>query len=154
MDALFFDSSAVVKRFARESGTAWVLGLFKPSNENILFVARITSVEVVAALAKQGRIENLTQTEFDKSVRRFKRSLQNRFAFVEISESITNEAMDLAEKHELRGYDAVQLAAALKIHRRRIQLNLSTLIFVSADKDLNDAAIIEGLTVENPNNYP
>lgn len=97
MDAHFFDSSAVIKRFAREKGTSFVLDLFKPSNRNTIFIARITSVEVVAGLAKQNRTGNLTSTEFDKSVRRFERSLQNRFAFVEISEKVTKEAMNLTK---------------------------------------------------------
>lgn len=154
MAAYFFDSSGLVKRFTREKGTAWILDLLKPSNRNSIFIARITPVEVIAALAKQNRIGNLALPELDKAIRRFKRSLQSRYAFVEISENLTNEAIDLAKIYGLRGYDAVQLASALKIYRRRNQMNLSPLTFVCADNSLNSAATAEGLTVENPNNYP
>ena len=154
MNAHFFDSSGLVKRFTRERGTAWVLGLFKPSSRNTIYVARITQVEVVAALTKQNRIGNMTASELDKSIKRFTRSLQSRYAFVEISESLVHAAMSLARKHGLRGYDAVQLTAALQIHQRRALQNLLPLIFVSADNNLNAAATAEGLAVENPNNYP
>jgi uncharacterized protein len=54
----------------------------------------------------------------------------------------------------LRGYDAVQLAAALTTNDERISRGLLPLIFVSADTELNDAAQAEGLAIENPNNYP
>lgn len=149
MSVFYFDTSGLVKRFTREKGTAWVLNLLKPSNGNTIFIARITSVETVAALTRQNRIGNLTASELDKSIKRFKRSLQNRYAFVEINENLANQAMDLAEKYGLRGYDSVQLAATIKVEQRRSSLGLSSITFVCADDKLNDAALIE-----NPNNYP
>lgn len=154
MSVFFCDTSGLVKRFTREKGTAWILNLLKPSNGNTIFIARITSVEVVAALTKQNRIGNLTASELDKFIKRFKRSLQNRYAFVELNENLANQSMLLAEKYGLRGYDSVQLAAALKVEQRRISLGLSSIVFVCADNNLNAAALGEGLAVENPNNYP
>ena len=62
--------------------------------------------------------------------------------------------MTLAEKHGLRGYDAVQLAAAQAINNLCIANDLHPLTFISADKELNTAAANEGLLVENPNNHP
>jgi hypothetical protein len=67
---------------------------------------------------------------------------------------IIEEAGLLAEKYFLRGYDAVQLACALEIEKTRNSLGASSIIFVSADNALNQAAQSEGLTVDNPNNYP
>jgi hypothetical protein len=54
------------------------------------------------------------------------------------------EASHLAEKHALRGYDAVQLASALKANEERVSNGLSPLTVVSADTELNDAAHAEG----------
>lgn len=62
--------------------------------------------------------------------------------------------MNYANKYELRGYDAVQLAASLEVEKRIKLTGGLPLIFVSADNDLNQAALGEGLSVENPNNYP
>ncbi len=62
--------------------------------------------------------------------------------------------MNYANKYELRGYDAVQLAASLEVEKRIKLTGGLPLIFVSADNDLNQAALAEGLSVENPNNYP
>ena len=64
-----------------------------------------------------------------------------------------DRAMQVAEKHALRGYDAVQLAAGLTLNDRCQTLGLSV-IFVCADGVLNAAAAAEGLHVENPNLHP
>ena len=54
-------------------------------------------------------------------------------------------ALDLAEKHALRGYDAVQLAAALEANEERAQASLPPLVLVTADNDLLVASVAEGL---------
>jgi hypothetical protein len=59
-----------------------------------------------------------------------------------------------AEKHGLRGYDATQLASAFVVHAELLAIGVSTLVFLSADGELNDAAQAEQLLVQNPNNHP
>lgn len=53
MAAYFFDSSATVKRFAKEKGTNFVLDVMRPSAKNLIYAARITEVEVCAALSRR-----------------------------------------------------------------------------------------------------
>ena len=72
---------------------------------------------------------------------------------MEVTEQLTDSAMTLAERHALRGYDAVQLAAALEVHHARTLMSLSALTFVSADNSLNAAATAEGLVVDNPDTH-
>ena len=62
--------------------------------------------------------------------------------------------MQVAQKHALRGYDAVQLAVALEVQTLSTSLRLSPIILVSADTELNATALAEGLLIENPNLYP
>jgi uncharacterized protein len=62
--------------------------------------------------------------------------------------------MRLADAHELRAYDAVQLAAALELNGRWLAAGMSGITLVSADQDLNTAATAEGLMVEDPNVHP
>ncbi len=64
------------------------------------------------------------------------------------------EAMKLANSHGLRAYDAVQLAAAIELHKQWIYGGLGGITLVSADQDLNTAATAEGLMVEDPNAHP
>jgi predicted nucleic acid-binding protein len=79
--------------------------------------------------------------------------LSHQYRVIEITPAVITQAMQLAETHGLRGYDAVQLAAALIVQKMRETLGLSALELVSADRDLNDAAAVEALTVDNPNSH-
>ena len=62
--------------------------------------------------------------------------------------------MTLAETYGLRGYDAVQLAAAVEVNASYRSAGLPPITLVSADVELNAAASAEGLTVDNPNFHP
>jgi predicted nucleic acid-binding protein len=149
----FFDSSGLVKRYNSETGTSWVLGIYRPSHRQIIHIAQISLVEVTAALTRRARGNKLT-TNYQRVIRRFERDVQSRFSVYKISDKVIAEAVNLAKKHGLRGYDAVQLTVALEITKELNLLGFSPLTFVSADNDLNTAAKTESLTVENPNNYP
>jgi uncharacterized protein len=154
MAVYFFDSSATVKRYAVETGSKWVFGVLRPSAGNTIFVARITGAETVAALARKHKGNLLTVDQAAKSINRFQRHFARRFQKVTVKDSIVTEAMRFADKYELRGYDAVQLTAATTIEQELKAAGAPSLIFVSADNDLNRAAQAEGLAVENPNYYP
>ena len=62
--------------------------------------------------------------------------------------------MALAATHALRGYDAVELSAALNLNVRRLTRGLPALTLVSSDAELNTAATAEGLMVEDPASHP
>lgn len=154
MAAYFFDTSGLVKRFAREIGSAWVINLLKPSRGHAIYLARITSVEVIAALTRRLRTGSLTPVGASKGMTRFERNLSGRYIFVEIQPLLVAHAMNLAKFYALRGYDAVQLAAALTVNDRRLAAGADALTLISADDALNAAAVIEGLLVDNPNQHP
>lgn len=154
MPAYFFESSAFVKRFAPERGSKFVLSLLRPSAKNRFYAERITEVEVCAALIRRQKGQTLSADQAAKALRRLHRDFPSRFTHIAISEDVIVEALRLAESQGLRGYDAIQLSAALKANAERIGRGLQPLILVSADTELNAAAEVEGLTIENPNNYP
>ncbi len=154
MAAFFFDSSALVKRFARETGSAWVFDLIKPSHGHTIYIARITAVEVVSAIVRRMRAGSIASAAANKALSRLERSLLLRYAFVEIHEPLITRAMQLAKAHALRGYDAVQLSAALNVNDGRLKTGASSITLISADEALNSAAIAEGLQVDNPNLHP
>jgi len=154
MAVIFLDSSALVKRYAREIGTAWVINLFKLIRANRVYVARITSVEVVSALSRRVRAGSLSAGAAAKAAARFHRAFTGKFRTVDITEVLIDRATALAGKHVLRAYDAVQLAAALTINDGRLAAGAPALTLVSADDALNAAALAEGLAVDNPNQHP
>ncbi len=154
MTSYYFDSSSLTKRFTKEQGTNWVINLFRSTSNNRINIAEITFVEVISALTRQHRGNKITSDHYQKSLRRFRRAFRNKFFVTAIDLSIIEHAALLAEKYALRGYDAVQLASALEVQKTRQAVGASSIIFVSADNALNQAAQSEGLTVDNPNNYP
>lgn len=154
MAAYFFDSSALVKRYAKETGTGWMLSLFRRATRHGFYAARITRVEVTSALTRKNRGGHLTSDALTRALARLRRDfLQTRIFTVEITPTVLQNAESLAERRGLRGYDAVQLAAALEANTERTKMRLAPLTLVTADTDLLSAAIAEGLPTDNPNNH-
>jgi predicted nucleic acid-binding protein len=152
--AYFFDSSAIVKRYVREAGTDWVRDITEPVAGHRLYVARIAGVEVVSALTRQGRSDNFSAADLVSAMAQFRQDFEHQYHAVDITATLIIRAMALAEAHALRGYDAVQCAAALEVHTYRRAFGMSRLTLVCADGALNAAATTEGLLVEDPNSYP
>lgn len=153
MADFYFDSSALVKRYIRESGSPWVIGLFDPSLGHDAFIAAITPVEMIAAIARRARSKSITQDQATTANGLIRSDLQTGYQVVELNEAVLTGAMRLAESHALRGYDAVQLAGALEVNALLLNSDLPPLVFVSADAELNEVAAVEGLVVENPNQH-
>lgn len=151
MAEFFFDSSALVKRYIQERGSAWVSGIFHPSAHNEVFIAGITSVELIAAITRRRQSGTIPSAEAATICIQYRADLLIDYQVIEISETLLNSAMTLAETYGLRGYDAVQLAAASQINKLCIATGLQPMTFVSADSELNLAAQRELLLVDNPN---
>jgi uncharacterized protein len=154
MAQYYFDSSALVKRYVAETGTGWVTMQCLPEAEHAINLVRITGAEIIAAFFRRVQTGSLTPADAQTAAAQFRREFRSRYEVIEVTEAVVDTAMRLAETHVLRGYDAVQLAAALELQSVRASLGLSTLIFVSADNRLNTVASLEGLPVENPNDHP
>lgn len=152
MGVYFCDSSAIVKRYIAETGSAWLTATTDPKN-NQVYVARITFVEVISAITRREKGKHISMVDADKARLQFEQDYLNEFQKVEISESLISEAVNLAKKYALRGYDAVQLAAVLETENQRIASGLPSVVLLSSDSDLNTAAVGEGLTVDDPNNH-
>ncbi len=152
--AYFVDSSALVKRYVRETGTAWVRRLTRHYPSTSIYIARITVVEVTSAIARRRKgTPPLAPSRASSLLRRFRQHLDGRYTVIEITPALLNEAARLANAHTLRAYDAVQLAAALEINRKEQDAGFAAVTLISADQALNDAATVEGLAVDDPNRH-
>jgi uncharacterized protein len=154
MAIYFIDSSALVKRYISETGSAWVLGLFDPILNNEVFIAAITGVEIIAAISRRSHSGSISITDATIIRNQFKSDLQKDYQIVEITDNIINSGMVLSETYGLRGYDAIQLAAGRAVNTLCIANGLPLITFVSADNELNVAVISEGLMIKNPNSHP
>ncbi len=149
----YFDSSALVKRYISETGSVWVCSLFDSNLRHETFISAITPVEIVAAIARRERGKTISQVDAIAASTQFRADLQTSYQVVELTDLLLTQAMSLAETYALRGYDAVQLAAALAVNALCTQNELPSLVFVSADGELNNVAASMGLAIENPNNH-
>lgn len=154
MTPYFFDSSALVKRYITERGTRWVATLTAPEAANSLLIARITWVEILGALARQQREGAITAVQFMQAVQSFRYDLDTQYQVVELTPDLAEYAGHLVRAHPLRAYDAIQLAAALRVQADLARARATPLTFVCADERLLVVAQSEGLRVANPNAHP
>ena len=154
MNIYFLDSSALVKRYAAETGTVWVNDLCDPGSAHTILIASVTLVEVAAALASKQRSREVSSEVYNLVMQDFIRDASRQYSVLGIEQKIIALGVSLTSRQKLRGYDAVQLAVALTLNRALIDQQLSPLIFVSADRDLLTAAKNEGLATDDPNQHP
>ena len=106
---LYLDASALVKRYVAEMGS---LEMSKAIAEaEIIGTVLISRAEVGAALAKAVRARRLPREGALPSLQLFRQEWRD-IVRVQVSEMLVARADLLAWDHGLRGYDAVQLAAA------------------------------------------
>jgi len=106
----YLDSSALVKRYLTEPGSSQTRELI--GNAEALGTAVISRAEVISALRKAVRLGALPLEEAE-AARRLLQIDWRDFARIPVSEHLIDRASDLAWMHGLRGYDSVQLAAAV-----------------------------------------
>jgi predicted nucleic acid-binding protein len=139
----YLDTSALVKRYYTEKGSAWVHSLFQP--ENVLMASKVAYAELLAALARKRREKEITEANFTHVVASFQGEWKE-FVVAEVTEAVFTDLLALVKRHPLRGFDAIHLCTALWF-RKRLKTDI---IFVCADHNLFTAAEREGFGVYNP----
>ena len=134
----YVDTSTIIKLLVDEVGTAEAAAIWDVADT--LVTVRIAHVEARAALAAARRHRRITATVLRDALAGLE-VLWSQLSVVEVDEELMRLAGDLAETHNLRGYDAVHLAAAHLVGAG---------VFSSADRRLCDAASASGFHVANP----
>ena len=68
MSVYYFDSSALVKLYAREVGSTWVEAVADLSAGNQIYTANITEVEVASAISRRRREGQITDADAANSI--------------------------------------------------------------------------------------
>lgn len=131
----FLDTSALVKRYHRESGTDEVNALIEDKTRSIL-VSDLAIIEFHAALAKKVRTKEITLTTFQQVRDFFLRECQaGLYEIIVVGDDVKIKAVALLNKYAvgygLRTLDALQVAAALLVAERE-----GITAFVTADPKL------------------
>jgi predicted nucleic acid-binding protein len=136
----FFDASALVKKYVRESDSARVRRLLRSGD---VAVSRLSEVEVISALARLARDEAISQGQRDRAAVAFVSDLMA-WHVVELTPEVGATARRLLMQHQLRAGDAVQLSAALVL---QIGLEVPLEEFVAYDQRTLGVAAAEQLVV-------
>ena len=153
-DVYYVDTSALSKRYLTEIGSAWLRAQLDPATGCTIFIARVTSVELIAALSRRERGGAISAMDANIARTLFQTDLNLEYQVIEITKEFANRAMTLAQRHGLRGYDAMQLAGALHVNDLYRSWGQPIITLLSSDAELSTAAAAEGLLVEDPNTHP
>lgn len=133
----YIDTSAVVPLLIAEPGSARAATLWDGADRVVS--VRLIYPETRAALAQAERLGRLTARQLRDAVTEFD-SLFEEIDLIEVDDALARRAGELAEVRQLRGYDAVHLAAADRVHDPNV-------VVIAGDRALLDAATAAGMTV-------
>lgn len=146
MNFYYLDASAWIKRYYQESGTAWIQKFFAKNESKAC--ASLGLIEVISTLARKKKAREIDANFFEQKALEVDTDWM-RFIQIKLTDEVVDIAKSLAKELSLRGADAVHLASALVLQKRFAEED-NQLTFVSADLELNRAAISKGLVVIDP----
>ncbi len=142
---LFFDSSALVKLFHEEDGTAQVTEWVEDP-ANVIWILDLARLEFASALHRRFRNHEIEEQGLSAALMAFSEQVTS-FNVEPMRQSVVDEAEELLNQHGkvmgLRTLDALHLGAFLLISEEDWW-------FVAADQDLCKIAIACGCKVMNP----
>jgi uncharacterized protein len=139
----YLDSSALVKRYAAESGSDKITSLVE--GDQMIAVSWLAVPETLSAVARRAKGGSIS-TEDLASIRSQINQDMQRFMIVEVSGAPVDGTEALIARHALRGADSIHLSTALWL-RKAVK---SSVVFVASDTELLTAARAERLKTLNP----
>lgn len=143
MDRLFFDTSALVKRYYEEPGTETVDALIE--GESTVVISSLAVVETVSAFRRKYNRDGISELQMNRLLSAFFEEALAEFVILPMDESAFQFSFSLVLEHDLRTLDSLQLSAALTV-----DADDKPVTFVSADTELVAIADANGLTTVNP----
>ena len=135
---LYLDTSALLKKYFKEPGSAEVIGRWKEAKG--IVTSSVAYAETLASLCRKKREVTINAKMFGTILGSFRRDWRS-FIRVEVSDDL-NETIDkIIDDYPLRGFDAIHLASALIINETVSE----DFLFVCYDKELILAAQKAGL---------
>lgn len=138
---LYLDTSALVKLYVPEPESNAVQALV--TTAQITAISLIAFVEARAAFARKRRERAVHPKDYRRIVKEFDDDWDHYF-IVDVTEPLVKRAARLAEKHGLRGYDAIQLSSAIEL----LEQSSEAVSFCCFDDRLVRASRREGLTAK------
>ena len=144
MQNLFFDTSALVKRYYDEPGTEFVDSLVTDDDTKVVLTS-IAVIETVSAFRRKYNRDGISDNLLDDLLASFFEKALSEFLILPTEESLLGNSFELVLEDDLRTLDSLQLSAALSVSE-----NVEDFAFVGADKELVSVAESKGLETINP----
>lgn len=141
---IYWDSSALIKKYLREEGSDVVHRRLKA--DSVVITSQIAYAEVHATFARKLR-EKAFSTRIHQKICRLFDADWKAMIIVRMDDVLLPVIRDLLVRHPLRSADSIHLASAVHVSERARHSSLS---FACADEKLLEAAIKEGLAGWNP----
>lgn len=155
MPMLFWDASALVKRYVEETGSATVHALFDATNGEDTASTVWGYAETYSILLRRRNAGLVRSASFDEAVSALRREtvLDPRVTLVSLPDALVFAGIALMQRHNINTADAVILAGFLEV-ARALMKGGQPCALIAADKRLVRAAQAEGLTAVNPELLP
>lgn len=151
MNYFYWDASALVKRYARETGTPLVNHLFSSVAAERMISQVIGLGEVISVFVRKKNVHIITDVAFAQALVDLRAEVIDPVAFklASVEDSLVFASHPLIQKHTLNATDALVLRSALDaVATLRPEGN--DLVLVTSDLRLLHAAQVEGLRTFNP----
>ncbi len=112
---LYLDTSSLVKLYVDETASADVAGWVRSAE--IAGTSLIAYAEARAAFARRFRENAFSSKDYKRMLSQFESDWKN-FLAIHVTAELVRLAGDFAEKHGLRGFDAVHLASAVTLREK------------------------------------
>lgn len=151
MIRIFFDASALVKRYASEDGTELVNELFRHLPRARMTCLMIGVLEIVSVLARKRNDGRLTKELFAQAILELNREIldEDTFPIASIDDELAQSALPLIVQHNINSTDAIVLRSCLNLQASLAEQG-DRLILWSCDKRLLRAARQEGVDIFDP----
>jgi predicted nucleic acid-binding protein len=135
---LYLDTSALVKKYFKETGSTDIISLWKKSMA--IATSSIAYAETMASFFRKNREVDIDDKTINKTINIFQKDWGS-FVRIKVNNELNEKIDRLVALHPLRGFDVIHLASALIVNERVPE----TFLFACFDKRLLRAAITEGL---------
>lgn len=139
----YLDSSALVKRYAAESGSESITALVE--GDQMIAVSWLALPETLSAVARRAKGGSVSAEDLAAIRTQLNRDMQ-RFMIVDVSGAPVAGIEALIARHALRGADSIHLSTALWLKKA----SKASVVFVASDQELLVAARAERLKTLDP----
>jgi predicted nucleic acid-binding protein len=150
LPVLFWDASALAKRYVPEVGSSTVDALFASSPAQMIGTV-LGYAEAYSTLIRKHNRGNITRSDFAAATAALRNEVINSSTYVllTVDDASTLAGVALMERRKLNATDAAILALVLR-YIRALPADAPACVLIAADHRLLSAAQAEGLTTLNP----